>query len=268
MADGEAIVVHARRCGNPACGARFWICDRCDRGQSYCSAACRRQARAASHRRANRRYQCSPRGRRHHSGRQSRYRGRQRARSKKIVTDTDSQTLAKLGIVEPCRHHAPPQNNDLASPRCLLCGRPAVRPGQPIAPPAATASTKHAMTEPIQSTPATAWPASLYVAWLLSLYVELPDTPARASAQDHAQAQRLFARGVPHETAETALLLASLRRLLRPCQTPPLPAIRSLAYFQPVIEELLAQPGRRGYLDYLRRKFAEAARRAPAKEPS
>lgn len=97
-------------------------------------------------------------------------------------------------------------------------------------------------------------PRDQYVTWVLRLYVELPETPPRASGQDQQQARRLFARGVPCETVETALLLATLRRRLRPSHAPPLPAIRSLAYFQPVIEELLQHPARRGYLDYLRRK--------------
>ena len=88
-----------------------------------------------------------------------------------------------------------------------------------------------AMTEPLSR--------DLYVALVLSLYVELPETPARANAQDREQAQRLFAKGVPGETVEAALLLASLRRLIRPSHAGPLGVIRSLAYFQPVIEEML-----------------------------
>jgi hypothetical protein len=41
----------------------------------------------------------------------------------------------------------------------------------------------------------------------------------------------------------------------------PLPKIRSLAYFQPVIPELQQQPLPDGYLDYLRLKFQKAAQR-------
>ena len=104
-----------------------------------------------------------------------------------------------------------------------------------------------AMTEPLSR--------DLYVALVLSLYVELPETPARANAQDREQAQRLFAKGVPGETVEAALLLASLRRLIRPSHAGPLRVIRSLAYFQPVIEEMLQQPAWRDYLEHLRRKL-------------
>lgn len=54
---------------------------------------------------------------------------------------------------------------------------------------------------------------------------------------------------------ETALLLACLRRTVRPAEVPPLPRIRSLAYFQPVIEELCEHPTPAGYLQYLRLKL-------------
>ena len=64
----------------------------------------------------------------------------------------------------------------------------------------------------------------------------------RTSLQDQQQARRLHDRGVPLHLVESALLLASLRRLLRPADLPPLSPIRSLAYFQPVIDELLVNP--------------------------
>ena len=43
---------------------------------------------------------------------------------------------------------------------------------------------------------------------------------------------------MPLHAVETALLVGSLRRLIRPAGAPPLSPIRSLAYFRPVIEEL------------------------------
>ena len=58
---------------------------------------------------------------------------------------------------------------------------------------------------------------------------------------------------------EAALLLASLRRLCRPADVPPLPRVRSLAYFQPVIDELLAHPLPDKYLEYLRLKMRQVA---------
>ena len=96
---------------------------------------------------------------------------------------------------------------------------------------------------------------TLYVAAVLTLYVDLPDTPLRASVPDQRQARTWFDRGVPLEVVETALLLTCLRRTVRPDDVPPLPRIRSLAYFQPVIEELRAHPAPGGYLQYLRVKL-------------
>jgi hypothetical protein len=94
-----------------------------------------------------------------------------------------------------------------------------------------------------------------YVAAVLMLYVDLPDTPLRPSPQDQSMAHRLYLQSVPLSLVESALLLASLRRLVRPSELPPLPKIRSLAYFQPVITELQQEPLPEGYLDYLRLKF-------------
>jgi len=101
-----------------------------------------------------------------------------------------------------------------------------------------------------------------YVAAVILLYVELPETPLSASFQDHRQARRLHDRGVPLQIVESALLLASLRRLVRPADLPPLTPIRSLAYFQPVIDELLVHPMPDNYLEYLRLKLDRIAKRS------
>lgn len=102
-----------------------------------------------------------------------------------------------------------------------------------------------------------------YVAAVLLLYIDLPDTPLRPGPRDQWLARRLHQQGVPLSLVESALLLASLRRLIRPANLPPLPPVRSLAYFHPVIEELHQQPLPEGYLDYLRLKLQQAAKRQP-----
>jgi len=94
-----------------------------------------------------------------------------------------------------------------------------------------------------------------YVPTVLALYLSLPETPIRTSAMDHRQARLLQQRAVPLRIVESAFLLASLRRLIRPKDVPPLSPIRSLAYFLPAIEELLADPSPESYLDYLRLKL-------------
>ncbi len=102
--------------------------------------------------------------------------------------------------------------------------------------------------------------SSPYLTSVMTLYLQLPETPMRASLSDQALARRLDKEGVSLETVETALLLGSLRRLIRPKDAPPLSPIRSLAYFLPVIEELTEAPGPGNYLDYLRLKLQQAAR--------
>jgi hypothetical protein len=103
-----------------------------------------------------------------------------------------------------------------------------------------------------------------YVAAVLILYLDLPDTPLRPSRQDQSLALRLHEQGVPLSLVEAALLLGSLRRIIRPTDRPPLSPIRSLAYFQPVIAELQQQSLPDGYLDYLRLKLHSAAKAPPA----
>jgi hypothetical protein len=93
-----------------------------------------------------------------------------------------------------------------------------------------------------------------YRSTVLRLYLELPETPSRAGPHDRKSAAVLHARGIKLATVESALLLASLRRLGRPPDMPPLSPIRSLAYFFLVIQELLDNPIPDDYREYLRRK--------------
>jgi hypothetical protein len=95
----------------------------------------------------------------------------------------------------------------------------------------------------------------IYVLAILGLYLELPDTPSRASPLDEMWAHRFFDRDIPFEVVETALLLGSLRRRDRSPQAPPLASIRSLAYFQPIIDELLQAPVSDSYRAALRLKM-------------
>ena len=93
-----------------------------------------------------------------------------------------------------------------------------------------------------------------YVVTVLALYTALPDTPNRASTYDKHVATALFQQGVPIQAVESALLLGFLRRHNRPGGLLPLPPVRSLAYFSPIIDEILRHPLPPTYLDYLRSK--------------
>jgi hypothetical protein len=89
---------------------------------------------------------------------------------------------------------------------------------------------------------------------VLKLYLKLPETPPKATFNDKQTAAKLLKSGVMLSTIESALLLATVRRLGRPPEMPPLSPIRSFAYFLPVIQELLNNPIPDDYLEYLRMK--------------
>lgn len=55
------------------CRVLVRICQRCDRGNRYCSSTCSQEARKECCRRASRRYQATDRGRRNANARQQRY---------------------------------------------------------------------------------------------------------------------------------------------------------------------------------------------------
>ena len=79
----------------------------------------------------------------------------------------------------------------------------------------------------------------IYVRTVLNLYVQLPDTSPPARLRDRALADHFFDHRIPIDIVETALLLGTARRIFR-CPRPA--PIRSLAYFKPIVEELLAPP--------------------------
>jgi hypothetical protein len=94
-----------------------------------------------------------------------------------------------------------------------------------------------------------------YVNKVLSWYIDLPDTPPRPSRYDRALAIELCRRQIPLAVLDTAFLLATGRRHLRNPSLPQLASIRSLHYFLPVVEEVLASPLTTTYTDHLRHKL-------------
>ena len=65
-----------RFCRAADCGALFFVCKHCDRGQRYCSDRCRNEGRRKQRREASSRYQRSETGRSRHLLRQRAYRQR------------------------------------------------------------------------------------------------------------------------------------------------------------------------------------------------
>jgi hypothetical protein len=94
-----------------------------------------------------------------------------------------------------------------------------------------------------------------YVTQLLNLYRHTPGTLGRVRREDRRLALDLQKRGIPLSTLEQAFLLAAARRSLRDPNAPLLSPVRSLHYFVPVIEELMATPLPDDYLEYLKHKM-------------
>jgi hypothetical protein len=92
-----------------------------------------------------------------------------------------------------------------------------------------------------------------YVRKVLEAYCHTPGTTGTVRRPDRLLAAQLHQRGVPLTTVENALILAAARRLLR--STPPLAMVRSLAYFLPVIEEVLQLKIKDNYFQYIRRRL-------------
>lgn len=94
-----------------------------------------------------------------------------------------------------------------------------------------------------------------YIHQVLEAYRKTPGTTGAIRRPDRMLAAQLHQRGVPLEAIENALVLAASRRLVRPTDAPPLGTIRSLAYFLPVIEEVLNLRISPDYFRYLRYKL-------------
>jgi hypothetical protein len=78
-----------------------------------------------------------------------------------------------------------------------------------------------------------------YIRQVLEAYRKTPGTMGPVRRPDRVLAAQLYQRGVSVSVIENALVLAATRRLIRPTNAPPLGTVRSLAYFLPVIEEVL-----------------------------
>lgn len=94
-----------------------------------------------------------------------------------------------------------------------------------------------------------------YIRQVLEAYRRTPGTMGTVRRPDRIVATQLFQRGVSVSAIENAFVLAAARRLMRPADAPPLGTIRSLAYFLPVIEEVLALQVSPEYFRYLRHKL-------------
>lgn len=94
-----------------------------------------------------------------------------------------------------------------------------------------------------------------YIRQVLEAYRKTPGTMGTVRRADRMLAAELYQRGLSVRVIENALVLAATRRLMRPADAPPLGTIRSMAYFLPVIEEVLELRVSPDYFQYLRHKL-------------
>lgn len=94
-----------------------------------------------------------------------------------------------------------------------------------------------------------------YIRQVLEAYRKTPGTIGTVRRADRMLAAQLYQRGLSVRVIENALVLAAARRLMRHADAPPLGTIRSLAYFLPVIEEVLGLRVSPDYFQYLRHKL-------------
>jgi hypothetical protein len=97
-----------------------------------------------------------------------------------------------------------------------------------------------------------------YVRRALEAYRLTPGTTGVVRRADRLFAAQLHDRGVTLQAVENALILAAARRSARPADAPPLGRIQSLAYFSPVIEEVLQLKVGPEYFQHLRNKLQRA----------
>ncbi len=95
-----------------------------------------------------------------------------------------------------------------------------------------------------------------YIQKVLRAYRQTPGTRGAIRRPDRLLAAPLYARGVPLDTVENAWVLAASRRRLPPTHALPLGTIRSLAYFLPVIHEVLDLSVSPDSFRHLRRQIA------------
>lgn len=98
-----------------------------------------------------------------------------------------------------------------------------------------------------------------YIRQVLEAYRKTPGTMGTVRRPDRVLAAQLYQRGISVSVIENAFVLAATRRLMRPADAPPLGTIRSLAYFVPVIEEVLELRVSPDYFHYLRHKLGRVA---------
>ena len=103
-----------------------------------------------------------------------------------------------------------------------------------------------------------------YIQRVVNTYRVTPGTSGMIRRPDRLLAEQWHGRGIPLSIVENAMILAVFRRLFRAPGLPPLNTIRSLAYFSPVIEEILQLRISPQYFEYARVKIKRCLANPPS----
>ena len=101
-----------------------------------------------------------------------------------------------------------------------------------------------------------------YLAAVIRLYLEQPDTPAKASRNDWAIAGDLYRLGLEISDLEHLFRLVDLRR--RAADRPQL--IRSLAYYRAALRLLTPDEKEPGYVRYVELRHRQLGRQCSSRE--
>lgn len=85
-------------------------------------------------------------------------------------------------------------------------------------------------------------PRQHYAAEVIRLYRSTPTVLGRVRQTDRNLALQFFDQGVPFYAVRNALLLGAARRVLHNGFSTPMPPVRSLHYFVPILREVLQRP--------------------------
>jgi hypothetical protein len=225
------------------CEKAFAVCIRDYRGQRYCSPRCRELGYRRRKREAGRRYQGTPNGRERHRQRQQGLRDRRVTHGATVQAPAPGVTVSLAA--EETHEETPDGRSRGRSPgaattgasdcqggrglrlrRCIVCGRRGAAEAE-------------------------------FIRAVLDYYLWMPGTATVVSRHDRACARGLFRRGVPLQLVKDAMAVAVARRTFR--QGDPLPRVRALHFFLPVIDELLEVPCEPGYARYLEHKLRPLA---------